>query len=345
MKQKPHAYQRFQQDFKSGKTGNLLLLTGKEQFLCEWAIEQIKKKYITNGMEFMDMQVLDGWEFNASQLIAAAEALPTMSDKRLVLVRNFKSLEGGKKYLKPSDQKLLEKYIENVSESTVLVFTNELVDERASITKALKKYGKWYDFGPLEKADFRAFAKKRLNRAGLEISPERMEFLMDSTGYLNRENEYNLYQFENDLSKLLLICDGNGITDEDIENTVCRAEDLFVFNLLENIMAGRKEQAFVMLKGIVQDKDGLFGLISLMASQYEMLLAVKQLQSEGMNKFDIAKTLKANSYRVAKLMPFARRKTEGEIKKSLSMIYEIPRQIKTGLMPADLAMQLFIAEA
>lgn len=346
VKNQTNAYKEFIKDFKSNKTGNILLLFGKEQFLCKWAIEQIEKKYTREETRFMDVQILDGWEFDASKTIAAAEALPIMSDKRVVIVKNFKALEGNnRKYLKSQDLKSMEQYLKKVSESTILIFTNEKVDFNSSMGKLMKKYVKCYEFRSLSKQELRSFARKRFKFANIDISSSNMEFLLDSTGYFNKENDYNLFQFENDLSKLIAVSNGVEITEKNIEDAVCRAEDLFVYNLLDNIMSGRKDQAFIMLKGIIEGGDNIFPLISLMASQYEILLAIKELQQEGMNQYAIAETIKVNKYRVGKLVPHARKKNINEIKRNLSLVYEIPRSIKTGLLPADLALQLFIAQA
>ena len=68
----------------------VLLFEGEEEHLKQCALESLRKKYLSEGMEDLNETVLDAPD--TDQLIAAAETLPFLADRRLVIVRNHPAL-------------------------------------------------------------------------------------------------------------------------------------------------------------------------------------------------------------------------------------------------------------
>lgn len=68
----------------------------------------------------------------------------------------------------------------------------------------------------------------------------------------------------------------------------------------------------------------------------------KELKDDGMTSEQIAKTLKVNSYRVKKAMSAADKLSYKKLRSILSQLYEIDRNIKTGVMEQNLALELLI---
>ena len=74
-----------------------------------------------------------------------------------------------------------------------------------------------------------------------------------------------------------------------------------------------------------------------------MMLSVKQMREDGMDLKSIHKRLGGSEYRIKKMIPYTNRFSVDKLKKILSSIYEVDRQIKTGLLDSQLALELFIA--
>ena len=55
------------------------------------------------------------------------------------------------------------------------------------------------------------------------------------------------------------------------------------------------------------------------------------------------KKLGGSEYRIKKLIPYANKYSVEKLKHTLSGIYEVDRNIKTGLLDGQLALEMFIA--
>jgi DNA polymerase-3 subunit delta len=86
-----------------------------------------------------------------------------------------------------------------------------------------------------------------------------------------------------------------------------------------------------------------FSIIGAIVSQFEMMLSVKQMREEGLDLGAIHKKLGGSEFRIKKMLPYASRYSVDKLKQILSSIYEVDRNIKTGLLDPQLALEMFIA--
>jgi len=339
-----HSFKVFSENLKNEKIDKVLLMYGIEQYLVKWAAETLVKKYVNPAALSMDYVRLDGENVSCSQIIEACETFSMFSEKRVVWVRDFKPLNGDspRGYTKAEIQELAD-YVKDSNEGTILIFSAEEVKASAILTAALKKAGQVYDFDKIDKAELTSFARKRFRAAGTEISPGALSMLIEATGYFNKESDYRLFHFEKDIEKVIAHAQGGRITEEDIQKTVHGDLETFVFDMLDAITANKKDRAFQILYNILYSGKDAFSVIGAIVSQFELLLSVKQLREDGMDLGAMHKKLGGSEYRIKKLIPYANRYTETKLKETLSAIYQVDRQIKTGLLDSRMALELFIA--
>ena len=215
-----HSFKIFSENLRSGKTGKVILMYGVEQFLVKWAAETLAGKFVNPATAAMDFVILDE-DVSCDRIIEACETFSMFSEKRVVWVKNFRLLAGDtvKGYTK-DDLNTLTEYIKESNDSTILIFSGEEVKLTAALPAALKKYGQVYDFDRLDRADLNSFIRKRFVKAGIEIKPQALKLLTDCTGYYNKDSEYTLFHFENDIQKIIAHCTDGIVTTEDIEKTV-----------------------------------------------------------------------------------------------------------------------------
>ena len=86
-----------------------------------------------------------------------------------------------------------------------------------------------------------------------------------------------------------------------------------------------------------------FSIIGAIVSQFEMMLSVKQMREEGLDLAAIRKKLGGSEFRIKKMLPYVNKLTVTKLKETLSAIYQVDRNIKTGLLEPQLALEMFIA--
>lgn len=339
-----HSFKVFSENLKAGKIEKVLLFYGVEQYLVKWAVETLVKKYVNPATVSMDYQILDEDGVTCGQIIEASETFSMFSDRRVVWVKDFRPLssDSARGYSKDEVAKLAD-YLSASNDGTILIFSAEEIKASAALPAALKKHGQCYDFDKIDKAELTSFARKRFRAAGVDIGPSALNLLIEATGYFNRESDYRLFHFANDIQKVIAHCDGNVVRQEDIEEAVCGDLETFVFDMLDGISSGQKDKAFRILYNMLHGGSDPFSVIGAIVSQFEMMLSVKQMREDGMDLKSIHKRLGGSEYRIKKMIPYTNRFSVDKLKRILSSIYEVDRQIKTGLLDSQLALELFIA--
>ena len=84
----------FFQSVKAGKLDRVYLFTGPEEWIKREAVEALRAKLLPPGLEQLNDASLE--EVTAQQIIDAAETLPMMCERRMVVVRDWAPLLPGK---------------------------------------------------------------------------------------------------------------------------------------------------------------------------------------------------------------------------------------------------------
>ena len=129
--------------------------------------------------------------------------------------------------------------------------------------------------------------------------------LIEATGYFNKESDYRLFNFENDIQKVIAHSDGSKVTEQDIERTVSGDLDTFVFDMLDGISSNQKDKAFQILYNMLHSGSDPFSIIGAIVSQFELMLSVRQLREDGLDLSAMHKKLGSSEYRIKKLIPYA----------------------------------------
>ncbi|MCR5481544.1 MAG: DNA polymerase III subunit delta [Clostridia bacterium] len=343
-KQKPHAFQTIAKDLKEDRIGNPVLLYGKEQYLVQWACGEIVNKYVNPACAALDYTELEGSETTVDEIIETCETLTMFSEKRVVSVRNFPPLEGGRmKNFGENEEKKLAEYIKNLPPSCILIFRGEKTDRRLKLTKACEASGAYYDFGPLDEPQLRGLIIKRFNAYEKAIRQNVIEELILNTGYYHKETNYTLFNLENDIKKIVAHAQGNEVTLSDVLTTVSGNLETNVFGMVDAISRNRKDEAYRLLFNLVNAGENFFMILGSIVSQFEIILEVKELRHEGKNLSQMSSILNVHEFRIKKAMGFAERYSVENLRKILKAAYSVDRNLKQGLLEKDLCLEMFIA--
>lgn len=336
------AYQDFYNDFKKEITGDYLFLYGAEDFLMEWAVNQIIERYVDESARSLDVQFVDGDTCTAADIMGAARAFSMFSDKRVIVVRNF--LPTYRKNTDVDGDALCE-FCENHLGQNMLLFVLEskYSQDINAYGKKLMKACSSYEFARLDKAALQSFINKRIHAAGKMLGHREMDYLIDLTGYYNKESEYNLTQLDSDLIKIINACEGDNLTTELINELLVGKEDKYVFNLVDAMMAGNKVKAMETAETIIREDDGSMAVLALLTKQFEIMYDTLELEKEGYSIGQMAKLTGVNEFRLKKAYQSARHFSLSRIKEILTNTYNIDRDIKNGDMDKDIAFELLVA--
>lgn len=345
MKNEEHAFQTIQKQLKAGTLKGAMVFFGREQYLIDWAIGAIVKKYINPATAALEYSKMNGAEVTWQDIQSSCETLPMLSEKRVVLISDFGPLTGAKsKNIGEDEEKALADYVKDLPETTLLIFTSETADKRKRLYKAIADCGGAYEFGPLSRALLTGTIEKRLAQAGKRARSSAISAFIDHTGYFDKDTEYTMFNLENDLKKAVAHAVGEEVTAEDFLGVVAGNIDTDVFAMLDAVSRGNKPEAFLRLHNLLDSGENAYKLLSLICSQFEIMVSARELQEEGATVPVIQKTLGVHEFRLKKALQCSERYSIARLKEILAGAYEVDKNIKSGLLDQRLALEMFVAE-
>jgi DNA polymerase-3 subunit delta len=240
-------YKKIFSDVEKRDIVNLYLLHGSEVFIMEKMAMKIASSIVPEDLKAFNLTVAYGGELDLDEFIASASAFPFLSDQRVLILRELEKLRGS--------WKRLIAYCENPAPSSVVIFLYNPFDDSKSGSRAprdfpklestVKRMGKAIAFEPLTDADLRAWVRQEAKRLGIELEAECAEALVQSVGE-------NLFELQNEMIKLSLVCEGRKAGLEDLVSVIGSHRLRAVYELVNSIEPGGEARAIEMLQRIMR---------------------------------------------------------------------------------------------
>ena len=166
---------------KGGTLSGVYLLEGTEEYIKQQALARLCAKLLPIGLEQMNLTDLQNPD--ADSLMAAAETLPFLGEKRVVVVRECDLLTSGRKQENEDKAEALLAYLDHMSPSTCLVFTVKgKADGRKKLYTYLKKRDVIVDFSPMSDGEAQEWARRSMKALGKQMDGETAAFLIFTVG-------------------------------------------------------------------------------------------------------------------------------------------------------------------
>lgn len=340
---KEHGFQVFSREIKAETIAPVVFFYGEEGYLIRWAAETLVNRFVEPSCKTLDYVHFRDEGETATDLVEAAGTYAMLSKRRIVWADNFAPLRSGNvKGFTAADLERLLAYIQEPNPSTIFIFSTEKPEMKSELVKALIAQARCYCFDRLDRAALSGFLQKRLKLAGKTADRELLRMIIEQSGYFNKESMYNLDHFVGDLTKVIAYAGDGPVTADIVSEVLCGDMDKFVFHLLDAVSGGQKEQAFNLLHNILDTGKDAFSVTALLINQFELLLEVAECKAEGMRLPEIVAVMKSSEFRIRKAMGFTEKFTVDKLKTILCELYEIDRNMKTGLLDQDLALELVL---
>lgn len=309
----------------------IYVLYGLEDYLIN---KEIKKIISDNKIDDFSVEKYDLLETPLEKIIDGALTTSLFSDKKMIIADNsyiFGSTT--KKLAIEHNLESLDKYIENINENTILIFTlnSEKLDERKKQVKKLKEKGIVKEFNK----------ENNINNIVLSFFDGYKIANSTITKLINRVGN-NLQILENEANKLKLYKDNKTITDEDVEIVTNKNIDMDIFNLIDNIVLKNKTKAIESYNEMIKYGEEPIKILIMLASQFRLMFQCKLLYKKGYTEKDIASTLKIHPFRVKLSLEKGRKFTEENLIKYIDNLADLDSKIKQSEVDKKLFLELFI---
>lgn len=317
------------QDLKTGNFKHIYLLTGEEIYLRN----QYKKKLqdaLISPDDTVNINFYQGKGISVQELIDQAETMPFFSEHRLLMIE-----DSG--FFKSASTELAE-YLEQVPETTYFLFVENEVDKRGKLYKTVKKYGAVAEFASQTEDTLMRWILGILKKEQKNITRSTMELFLERTG-----TDMNLISME--LEKLLSYTIGREIiTAEDVE-AICSSQTVNqIFEMIRAMAEKNQRHALELYYDLLALKEAPMRILYLIARQFNQIMQISELSSQGLGREAIAEKLGIQSFIVRNGLRYARSFSQEQLRYAVETAVQTETDVKTGKLDEKLAVELIIVE-
>lgn len=230
----------------AGNPSPVYLICGDDGYLRRRALDALKAAFMPDIMPAFNYTEFDGSTCTVDEIAAAAETLPMMAQRRMVLVKDMDAAAIG-----AEPYRRLEALLDAPYDSCVLIFFNVSVkasakagDRQGAMRALIKKHGTVVNCKTPSAGEIADILTDAAKEAGASLSRSDAAFMVERCGT-------DITNLLSELAKLSALCGGT-ITRSAIEENTTQSLDVKAYLLASHVIAGRRREAF----GILED---LFG--------------------------------------------------------------------------------------
>ncbi len=318
-------------DLESGIVSKINLFFGSEFYLMSLYEKRLKSLIIEPTLESFNLNVFEGSNLNADKIIDSIETAPFMADKRLLIIKNSGFFNGKNK----NNIDHLIKILENLPESTIILFVEDTIDKRTKFFKLISKIGKVVEFSPLAENDLITWIKSDMKKNNVEISPKESSLLI-------RNLSGNMELISNEIHKLVSYKNSSGkVTVDDIENVCSKSLESKIFELIDSIGYKNTPKALSIYKNLLSLKESPIMIISMIGRQFRLLFNTYILKDKLTNE-QMAKKLSLRSFMINAFLKQCGNFRLETLRDAVVECAELDHMIKTGRIEPELGVELII---
>jgi DNA polymerase-3 subunit delta len=297
----------------------ICLFYGEEEFLAEEKINLLKSR-IENPA--LNVESLDGQNFSFDELSSALQTAPMFGGDKLVIVRDF-SFDAER-------QQELIPLLQAIPDGVKVVFLASNIDKRSKFYKLVNNQGEVFEFktfAPWEQNALIAWIRSRAEKSGKKITEA-------AAGRLSEICGNHLRLLASEIEKLITYAGERGEIGEEEVLLLASPGEINAFALLDALREKNLHKSLSLFKTLFKNKEDLFQLMGLLATQYRLLLQIKSLPAASWQPQQVAGKVGASPYFVRKCLENIDHFTLAHLKENLGRLLAANLELKTGRQSA-----------
>lgn len=312
---------------KKGQFKKVYLFYGTEAYLKKQYKDKLKDALVGSN-DTMNFTAYEGKNINQGEVIDLAETLPFFAERRVILIENSGFFKG-------SCEELAE-YIPQIPQSTVLLFSEEEVDKRSKLYKAVKAAGEIVEFTAQSEGLLTRWILSRLKKEGKNITESVMTLFLSRTGT-------DMGNIDRELEKLICYCmDKDVIEAEDVRAVTTEQTSNKIFEMVNAIAEHDQKKALALYYDLLTLKEPAMRILFLISRQFQILLHIKDMAGKGFDNSTMAQKAGIPPFAVRRNLMQAKGFTMQQLKQAVSDGVDFEEAVKTGHMNDRMAVELFL---
>ena len=341
----PPGFAALQHALAEGRVAPVYYLHGDEPHLRDEALAAIRGALFggRGGAEEFNVDRLDAETSSPAEVADAANQLPVLAPRRLVIVRSAERLlraEAG-----TGEEGALFRYLRKPSPATCLVLLGEKPDMRLRLAKEIASAGVVCELRVPKDQALVTWLQEEAGRLGKRLHPDAAALIVAFSG-----NELTASLQE--LAKLAaFVGDRKDVRVGDVEEAVKDRAAVDIWAFTDAVKARDAARALETLdrylSGFRRLDDALFPLLGMLRGELRILIHAREEQEEkGLRGGALAETLTRefgiHPNRARKAMEASLRFSRRDLAAALRRLLDIDRRLKSGATPPRLLLDAWV---
>ncbi len=245
----------------------LYIMYGEETYRRETAVGMIRRRLSPESGFDWDTVELRGRGVTPDEIAEAVSTPPLSAERKLVVVREFDPIKND-----------ISELASSLPEDVCLIFDMDdpawRPDKRTKAYREIAKYGIFAEFNEAAPEELAGFVRRCFSDRGHTIDRPEIEYLTFLCTPL-------MAGLLNEIEKISTYAKGKQITREDIDAVASRAVESRIFELCDELAAGRTGRALLMLADLETAREPAVAVAAVIARQFRQLYAARLAMEAG----------------------------------------------------------------
>jgi DNA polymerase-3 subunit delta len=324
------------------------LFHGEDEYRRSLQLATMKAKLGDPTTVALNTTELDGRRLTLNELISVCDAMPFLSEKRLVIVHDLAARFERKRGTAeddseegPSFLEQFEEYVNRLPESTRLVLVEDHeIEKKNPIYRIVAKsdQGHEREFASLDPGELNRWIAQHVGEKGGRIENTAVSVLAEFVGS-------DLRLLDQEIDKLLTyVGPERAVTEQDVELLVSYAQEANIFHMVDALGKRDTRRAMELMEQLLEGGQHPLYLLRMITRQFRILIQVKELLAKGTSAEDIRALLRLHPYVVKKTKGQAANFSIEQLEVIYKQLHEVDVAVKSGQMEPALALNLFVTE-
>ena len=331
----PTGFSELKTALKQKMPDRLYFFYGEETFLLHHYLEQMKKLLLDPLTESFNFHRLNSESFEIRAFADAVENLPMMAEHTFVQVDDVDPFK-----LNESDREKMSEILQDIPDYCTVVFTYITAawkpDKRfKKLWEAIESCGTVVEFARQDQRDLIAWVSRHFAAAGKRISTDLCAYLIDITGG-------TMTALSGEIEKICAYSGSGEIRKSDIDAVTEPVLDAVVFQMTDQLSAGRYDQALQKLQQLLKMQQEPLAILGAVGGHFRRISAARTLLDQGKTAFDLQKLCGIPDYPARKTMEAARNIRPDFCRRAAELVLETDYRMKTSFDDSQRLLELLI---
>ena len=315
------------------------VLHGEDEYARSEALVKIRESAASPEMRDPNTTVFEGHGFTVNDVIGAAQFVPFMADRRVVIVHGVLGRMQKRDKSLGNEWRELTAKLSEIPATTELVFVEDVsLRDNGLALKSVGPSARIQQYRIMRRQELETWVRDRFVFYGAKTNREAVARIAWLAGTDTR-------LLDQEIKKLALYAGNREVTSEHVNIMVPDARETNIFAAVDAVLERRPAVAMKLLYSLLSGGSSVQRILSMLARQVRLLILTIELQKQGIESEELGKRIGlTNRYALDKTMRQSHNFGTDHLANILRRLLSADLAIKQGEINERLAVELLVGE-